>query len=321
MKRFLFVAISLVLMLILAVGCKAQAPESTVDADTYAIFTAISLTAEQTGQQISATTPAPPQPTSPGSTVTPTPDSEPTSAESTSEVSPSGEGDLTQFVDDVTIKDETELPPNQRFTKTWLLQNIGTTTWTPEYSLVFISGDRMEAPASVPLTRNVAPSDTIEVSVDLVAPALPMQYRGYFSMQNAAGESFGAGFWVEIVVSEDATPLDTPTPSVSPEVITNIFLSVNAAAANNCPNTFKFTGLITVSEPAPVIYKVEGGGSDPSITNNLPPQVNTTLNAGTNRYEFNLTLNKSLNGWVTLHILFPGDQYSNRVNFTLNCPE
>ncbi|NIP41529.1 MAG: hypothetical protein GWN00_05010, partial [Aliifodinibius sp.] len=35
------------------------------------------------------------------------------------------------------------LTPRTAFTKVWRLQNVGTCTWTADYDMVFISGDRM----------------------------------------------------------------------------------------------------------------------------------------------------------------------------------
>lgn len=128
---------------------------------------------------------------------------------------------------DVTVPDDTEMGPGEAFTKTWRLENIGTCTWTTEYALTWFSGERLSAPVSVPLTENVPPDTTVELSVDLIAPTKAGTYQSNWKLNNAAGEFFGIGpsgnaaFWVRIEVIESATATitstiavtDTPTPT------------------------------------------------------------------------------------------------------------
>ena len=59
------------------------------------------------------------------------------------------------FVKDVTIPDGTQLSAGEVFTKTWRLQNRGTCTWTPDYMLVYTSGDQMGSTTAVRLPGNV----------------------------------------------------------------------------------------------------------------------------------------------------------------------
>ena len=114
--------------------------------------------------------------------------------------------DWVQFVSDVSVPDNTRLTAGQSFTKTWRLRNIGACTWTPQYALVFVNGDRMQAPAVIPLNRNVRPGETVDLSVNLVAPAAPGDYRGNWMLSNQFGYEFGIGsdarkaFWVDIIV-------------------------------------------------------------------------------------------------------------------------
>lgn len=111
-----------------------------------------------------------------------------------------------QFIKDVTIPDNTTLSPGEGFTKTWRLKNIGSCTWTTGYSLVYLNGEEMQG-SSVPMPRSVSPGDTIDLSVDLVAPSKAGTYRGNWMLRNKDGR-FGIGdnanvaFWVQIKVSE-----------------------------------------------------------------------------------------------------------------------
>ena len=112
--------------------------------------------------------------------------------------------DWVAFVKDVTIPDGTQLAPGEIFTKTWRLQNRGTCTWTPDYMLVYTSGDPMGSTTAVRLPGNVAPGQTVDLSVTLTAPASAGHHIGYWMLRNPSGALFGAGskaneaFYVEI---------------------------------------------------------------------------------------------------------------------------
>jgi hypothetical protein len=114
--------------------------------------------------------------------------------------------DWAQFVADVTVPDGTSFSAGAAFTKTWRLKNIGSCNWTTGYSLVFSSGEKMGGPDSVPLTSDVAPGQTVDISVNLTAPTTPGAYRGFWQLKNASGAVFGIGatasssFWVDIKV-------------------------------------------------------------------------------------------------------------------------
>ncbi len=113
--------------------------------------------------------------------------------------------DRIKFVKDITYPDNTEVAAGDTFVKTWRLQNDGSCTWTTAYALVFVGGDSMGAPAAVPLTANVAPGQTVDISISLTAPADGGTYRGDFKLRNASNVIFGLGdanrpFWVQIKV-------------------------------------------------------------------------------------------------------------------------
>ena len=114
--------------------------------------------------------------------------------------------DWVAFVKDVTIPDGTQLSAGEVFTKTWRLQNRGTCTWTPDYMLVYTSGDQMGSTTAVRLPGNVAPGQTVDVSVTLTAPAVNGYQRSYWMLRNPSGALFGSGikaneaFYVEIKV-------------------------------------------------------------------------------------------------------------------------
>ena len=143
----------------------------------------------------------------------PTPTPSPTSSPTASPTQPSSSQsicDWVAFVKDVSIPDGTVLSPGSSFVKTWRLKNKGTCAWTSAYSLIFTRGHQMSGPVSVSLPGNVNPGETIDVSVNLTAPATEGQYIGYWMLRNASGVIFGYGdqankaFYVDITSASQA---------------------------------------------------------------------------------------------------------------------
>jgi uncharacterized protein YkwD len=126
------------------------------------------------------------------------------------------------FVEDVTYPDNTRLTAGEKFTKTWKFQNTGNCKWA-DFTVAFVSGDKMEAPDSVPVPETEV-SSTVEVSVDLVAPSDDGAYAGNFELRDAEGKSIPLGteptFWVKIVVGEEM-------PSASEQTIGNCTYTEN----------------------------------------------------------------------------------------------
>jgi len=112
------------------------------------------------------------------------------------------------FIADVTTPDDTAIKVNTAFVKTWRLKNTGSCTWTSGYQLVFDSGDIMGGPASQQLTAGtVAPGQTLDVSVNLTAPASAGTYKGNWKLREPGGQTFGlstGAFWVQIKAVTEA---------------------------------------------------------------------------------------------------------------------
>jgi hypothetical protein len=133
------------------------------------------LTASATSTEEPAT-----QPTAP--TTAPT-------ANSTASISTK---DVAQFVSE-TYADWTNIPANGRFTKTWTFRNTGMTTWTSRYFLKLTNssyplGQAINLPITISLPHTVKPGETVDVSVDLQAPAAEGNYSFHWRMENPAGE-------------------------------------------------------------------------------------------------------------------------------------
>lgn len=149
----------------------------------------------------------------PAGTTTATPTPEPTASSS-----PEGPCEnRANFVDDVTIPDNTKLQPDEDFVKIWRLENAGDCSWTPAYLLAFIGGQMLSAPSTVPLSTHVAPGQRVDLAVDMQAPDAPGTYQGYWKLRSPEGEYFGIGpqgdqsFWVKIVVPAPPTSAVSPT--------------------------------------------------------------------------------------------------------------
>ncbi len=145
-------------------------------------------------------------PVTPGPTSIPLP-STPVPVPTTGSLPPGTKCDRAAFIADVSVPDGTTFAPGQQFTKTWRVKNAGTCTWTTNYSLVFSTGDSMGGPASISLPSQVAPNQTVDLSVSLTAPQNPGTYRSYWFLKNAGGSLFGIGsqgnvaFWLDIKTS------------------------------------------------------------------------------------------------------------------------
>jgi hypothetical protein len=218
-----FVIITLVLSLCLLSACVDSKPTptggdqlsvirtvaaSTIEAMTTSIV-ATDLAAQAALQQTATAQPSalPTVSSTQAENPTPTPDQEPTAAPTNDQTC-----NLAGFVDE-TIADGSQFYPGTAFTKTWTLRNEGTCTWTIDYSLVFVSGSSMGAPASQPISdKPVAPGQTVVISVPFVAPAGAGAYKAEFKLRTAEGVIFAfknpdATFWAEIQVRGDSINL------------------------------------------------------------------------------------------------------------------
>lgn len=203
---------ALILALLILAACNMPAAPTSDQADSGAIYTQAAQTvmAQLTqmpgadtatplpGDQATATSLAPTATTA----LQPTATSLPTSTSTPTEIPlPCNRA---EFVRDVTIDDGTEFLPGTEFTKIWRLKNTGSCTWTTNYTLVFVNGDRMDGSNSG-LPGSVQPGESINIGVDLVAPDESGIYKGNWML--STGETrFGIGdnadkaFWVEIEV-------------------------------------------------------------------------------------------------------------------------
>jgi hypothetical protein len=348
-KNAILITLAFLVAPIILLGCGSKAPASpTTNPDL--IYTAAAQTADVLLTQISQSTPS-------ATPVTPTPTFDPTrtaaaqtasamltqaaavtlppQGTATSTVAPTlpagSSGDRATYVSDVTIPDGTVLAPGATFTKTWKLQNAGTTTWTTSYSLGFISGDQMGTITSVPLSQSVAPGQQVDVSVNMVAPTTAGTYKGFWKMKNASGQLFNDSVYVLIAAGSGGTSPTTPpgTPGataiptstgVPGNPISSLTMSVDEGTyLGQCPHTFTFAATFTLNQSATLTYSLEAYSDTPGFSFNLPGAQTSTFGAGTYSLSFPLEFTSSGTGWVRFHVTAPQDITSNQVSFNLTC--
>lgn len=127
-----------------------------------------------------------------------------------------------QFVRDVTILDNSIVPPGITFTKTWQVLNNGSCTWGPGYGLVNVGGGTLGAPSpsGVP---NTLPGQTVNLSVTMVSPTTPGTYRSEWQLRASNGAFFGPRLHVQIIVPGAPTPVPTPVGCIGAPQITSFY--------------------------------------------------------------------------------------------------
>ena len=232
---------------------------------------------------------------------------------------------------DITIPDDTEIPAGQAFTKVWRVVNTGTCNWTAEYAAIFVSGEQMQAPAEVNISEPVAPGQSVDIDVTMIAPSETGTYQGNWKLQNANGDEFGIGpsgneeFWVRIVVVPGEAPTETPVPT--PQVLVNGSLTLNAAQSVDLDTLQLDTagadlayqqadGGHQLSPLAGVSLGVFGAGQPTfgQCQSTATGAVSINLEATETGTYFCYITNQGLIGWVRLDTL---DTENNSVNITI----
>ena len=90
-----------------------------------------------------------------------------------------------------TVADNSTFQRNEGFTQTWVLQNIGTTTWDDTYLVRFYAGERFNA-SDGSIRQTVAPNAQAKISVDMRAPDKQGEYTGIWVITNTEGRNFGS---------------------------------------------------------------------------------------------------------------------------------
>lgn len=215
-KNLLFICLLAGISLLTASCGSREEPTPTVD--PAAVMTEVAMTVSADLAQEALLTPSPTA-TMP---TTATPPPIPTQALPPAPTSPAGQPAVQptaigpqpdNFVlISETVPDDSVYWKNERFTKTWKLENTGTTTWDSSYTLFYWDGEIMSDITAVSIKNAVQPGVQIDISVPMVAPSVVGKtYTMYWKMHNGKGTPFGDTIWVQIYVGTEADK--TPTPS------------------------------------------------------------------------------------------------------------
>lgn len=139
--------------------------------------------------------------------------------------------------DDANMTAPPVMMPGQDFVKSWRVLNNGTCDWAPDYALVYVRGNRIEASmngSSVPVGRTVRPGETVDLSAALRAPQVPGVFQGFWQMRDNLGQYFGEVVWVGIQVPDPnpQPPPPPPTTNINP----NLRADASFISAGQCTN-------------------------------------------------------------------------------------
>lgn len=108
------------------------------------------------------------------------------------------------FVSDLSIPDGTKLNAGSAFTKAWRLQNSGSCKWDTGFDIVFSKGNQLGANTVYDLPYEVAPGQTVDISINMIAPSVNGKYSSEWMLKSSGGVTFGTGsdskgpFWVRM---------------------------------------------------------------------------------------------------------------------------
>jgi hypothetical protein len=141
-------------------------------------------------------------------TNTPAPTDQPASGGNTS----SGSGCYRAELTYETIPDGTQVEVTENFKKRWVFKNIGTCTWSQDFSIIWVQDELFGANSAYGFAdftdAETPPGEHIDISIPFVAPNQQGTYISHWMLRSDDGVIFGLGpngtawFWVEIFAKE-----------------------------------------------------------------------------------------------------------------------
>lgn len=104
-----------------------------------------------------------------------------------------------QFIDDITIEDNTIVLPNSSIDKQWLVQNTGTCNWDSTYRLKWIGGDPLNAAQEQTLYPARAGTQAV-LRIVFLAPGIPGTYESSWQAISPDGNLFGDPIYIKVAV-------------------------------------------------------------------------------------------------------------------------
>jgi hypothetical protein len=135
-------------------------------------------------------------------------------------------GDNAQFDKDITIPDGSLIKPGATFQKTWSIINNGTTTWNKDYQLIYVDGTQTPV-LMVKLNKDVAPGQSVQITINFVAPTALGSYVSWWQMYSASGFRFGELLSLRFTVGNE-TPTPTSNVPTSTAAVTETLTATTA---------------------------------------------------------------------------------------------
>ena len=178
------------------------------------------------------------------------------------------------YIADVTIPDWSSVKAGESFVKTWKVKNVGTCSWTKEYKIFFFGGNQMQAASAVAFPKNVNPGETVNLSVEMVAPSDKGSYSGSWMLKAANGTVFGVGSNYDVALTVNIN-VDKAPEAKDPDTVYDMAKDYCSAAWRtnggeiSCPSSKIDTtnGSITRSY-APVLW--DGSKDDEGALYTVP---------------------------------------------------
>jgi len=99
-----------------------------------------------------------------------------------------------------TPSDGSNIQKSASFDATIVLKNVGTTTWTTKYALVFYAGDKMGSPTDFQIPHEVKPNETVRLVFEMKASDSVGKKKTIWALRNADGVNF-YDMWLEMNVT------------------------------------------------------------------------------------------------------------------------
>lgn len=172
------------------------------------------------------------------------------SAAATSSVNPQLSNRVkARFVSHLTFPDKAKVRRNTFFVKSWLVRNDHSTRWPDNTQLIPVgmSARLFGVTTAVRAPTAVAPGETVEVSVNLMAPNEPGMYEAYFRLCDGdTGQKFGQRLWLNVSVGEE-DDADERTNEATGHMA--------AAVALDALDAFDFSSLSLTSSTTPAMLQ------------------------------------------------------------------
>ena len=220
-----------------------------------------------------------------------------------------------EFVADVTVPDGTQFTPGEVFSKTWRIRNIGSETWTTDFAIVFIDGERMEGDPRF-LTSEVAPGEVLELTVGMTAPSISGEHQGFWMISDGTGEDggvFGVGPNAQqalFVLIDVLAHNNTVTLSVDEADVVSV-----------CPYTFTFSVDMSGELPTDIAWQFEAADAGDESELHFGGPFSSNLAAANDIVTeiYDLTFDADVSGLAIAHVIAPEDVSSDAVAFSLTC--